>query len=62
MTSKKHAIFVINESDKGKSYRHRARVAFENKGGSFTFKLDVLQHPKFQFGEERPFAENTTSK
>jgi len=35
---------------------HRARVAFENKDGSFTFKLDILPQTKFQLREEKPLA------
>ena len=41
MSTKKHTIYVINTADNGKSYWNRAGVAFENKDGSFTFKLDV---------------------
>jgi len=29
-------------------------VAFENKDGSFTFKLDVFPQTKFQLREEKP--------
>ena len=31
-----------------------AGVAFENKDGSFTFKLDILPQTKFQLREEKP--------
>ena len=33
---------------------NRAGVAFENKDGSFTFKLDVFPQTKFQLREEKP--------
>jgi len=39
MSTKKHSIYVINTADSGKSYWNRAGVAFENKDGSFTFRL-----------------------
>jgi hypothetical protein len=54
MSTKKHTIYVINTADNGKSYWNRAGVAFENKDGSFTFKLDVLPQTKFQLREEAP--------
>ena len=37
-----------------KSYWNRAGVAFENKDGSFTFKLDILPQTKFQLREKKP--------
>jgi len=46
--------YVINTSEGGKSYWNRAGVAFENKDGSFTFKLDVFPQTKFQLREEKP--------
>jgi hypothetical protein len=55
MSTKKHTIYVINTADSGKSYWNRAGVAFENKDGSFTFKLDVFPQTKFQLREEKPF-------
>jgi hypothetical protein len=54
MSTKKHTIYVINTTDNGKSYWNRAGVAFENKDGSFTFKLDVFPQTKFQLREEKP--------
>jgi hypothetical protein len=54
MSTKKHTIYVINTGDSGKSYWNRAGVAFENKDGSFTFKLDVFPQTKFQLREEKP--------
>jgi len=54
MSTKKHTIYVINTSESGKSYWNRAGVAFENKDGSFTFKLDILPQTKFQLREEPP--------
>ena len=57
MTTKKHTIYVIQESTQGKSYWNRAGIAFVNKDGSFTFKLDVLPHTKFQLREETPAQE-----
>jgi hypothetical protein len=54
MSTKKHTIYVINTSESGKSYWNRAGVAFENKDGSFTFKLDILPQTKFQLREEQP--------
>ena len=54
MSTKKHTIYVINTSESGKSYWNRAGVAFENKDGSFTFKLDILPQTKFQLREEKP--------
>jgi hypothetical protein len=54
MSTKKHTIYVINTADSGKSYWNRAGVAFENKDGSFTFKLDVFPQTKFQLREEKP--------
>jgi hypothetical protein len=54
MSTKKHTIYVINTADNGKSYWNRAGVAFENKDGSFTFKLDVFPQTKFQLREEKP--------
>ena len=62
MSTKKHVIFVINSNDKGKTYWNRAGVAFENKDGSFTFKLDVLPYTKFQLREERPPTEEPTGE
>jgi len=56
MSTKKHTIYVINTSDSGKTYWNRAGVAFENKDGSFTFRLDVLPQTKFQLREEQPLA------
>ena len=56
MSTKKHTIYVINTADNGKSYWNRAGVAFENKDGSFTFKLDILPQTKFQLREEQPLA------
>jgi hypothetical protein len=57
MSTKKHTIYVINTGDSGKSYWNRAGVAFENKDGSFTFKLDVFPQTKFQLREEKPAGE-----
>ena len=57
MSTKKHTIYVINTSESGKSYWNRAGVAFENKDGSFTFKLDILPQTKFQLREEKPARE-----
>jgi hypothetical protein len=54
MSTKKHTIYVIHTNDNGKSYWNRAGVAFENKDGSFTFKLDILPQTKFQLREEQP--------
>ena len=54
MSTKKHTIYVINTADNGKSYWNRAGVAFENKDGSFTLKLDILPQTKFQLREEQP--------
>ncbi|MDH3844619.1 MAG: hypothetical protein OES69_11825 [Myxococcales bacterium] len=54
MSTKKHTIYVINTNDRGNSYWNRAGVAFENKDGSFTFKLDILPETKFQLREETP--------
>jgi hypothetical protein len=56
MSTKKHTIYVINTADSGKSYWNRAGVAFKNKDGSFTFKLDVFPQTKFQLREEKPVA------
>jgi hypothetical protein len=53
MSTKKHTIYVINTSESGKSYWNRAGVAFENKDGSFTFKVDILPQTKFQLREKR---------
>ncbi len=47
---------VINTADNGKSYWNRAGIAFENKDGSFTLKLDILPQTKFQLREEEPAA------
>jgi hypothetical protein len=52
MSTKKHTIYVIHTSESGKSYWNRAGVAFENRDGSFTFKLDILPQTKFQLREE----------
>ena len=38
------------------SFWNRAGVAFLNKDGSFTFKLDILPQTKFQLRQEQPFA------
>jgi len=54
MRTKKHTIYVINTSESGKSYWNRAGVAFENRDGSFTLKLDILPQTKFQLREEQP--------
>jgi len=54
MSTKKHTIYVIQEGTQGKSYWNRAGVAFLNKDGSFTFKLDILPQTKFQLREEQP--------
>ncbi len=56
MSTKKHTIYVIQEGNQGKSYWNRAGVAFLNKDGSFTFKLDILPQTKFQLREEQPLA------
>ena len=56
MSTKKHTIYVINTSESGKSYWNRAGVAFENRDGSFTLKLDILPQTKFQLREEKPLA------
>ena len=53
-STKKHTIYVINTAENGKSYWNRGGVAFENKEGSFTFKLDILPQTKFQLREEKP--------
>ncbi len=52
--TKKHTIYVINTTDNGKSYWNRAGVAFGNRDGSFTFKLDIFPQTKFQLREEQP--------
>ena len=57
MSTKKHTIYVINTSESGKSYWNRGGVAFENKDGSFTLKLDILPQTKFQLREEQPSRE-----
>ncbi len=54
MSTKKHTIYVINTSESGKSYWNRAGVAFGNRDGSFTLKLDILPQTKFQLREEKP--------
>jgi hypothetical protein len=54
MSTKKHTIYVINNADNGKSYWNRAGVAFGNRDGSFTLKLDILPQTKFQLREEKP--------
>jgi len=54
--TKKHTIYVINTSENGKSYWNRAGVAFGNRDGSFTLKLDILPQTKFQLREEKPVA------
>jgi hypothetical protein len=54
MRTKKHTIYVINTSESGKSYWNRAGVAFGNRDGSFTLKLDILPQTKFQLRDERP--------
>ena len=54
MSTKKHTIYVIHTTDSGQSYWNRGGVAFENKDGSFTFKLDILPQTKFQLREEQP--------
>ena len=54
MSTKKHTIYVINTSESGKSYWNRAGVAFANRDGSFTLKLDILPQTKFQLREEKP--------
>ncbi|MGB7477915.1 MAG: hypothetical protein WBM26_16980 [Polyangiales bacterium] len=54
MSTKKHTIYVINTADNGKSYWNRAGVAFANRDGSFTLKLDILPQTKFQLREEKP--------
>jgi hypothetical protein len=54
MSTKKHTIYVINTAESGKNYWNRTGVAFENKDGSFTFKLDILPQTKFQLREEKP--------
>jgi len=53
MSTKKHTIYVINTNESGKSYWNRAGVAFGNRDGSFTLKLDILPHTKFQLREEQ---------
>jgi hypothetical protein len=50
------AIYVIHTNESGKSYWNRAGVAFGNRDGSFTFKLDVFPQTKFQLREEKPVA------
>ena len=57
MSTKKHTIYVINTADNGKSYWNRAGVAFGNRDGSFTLKLDILPQTKFQLREEKPARE-----
>jgi len=52
MSTKKHTIYVINNSENGKSYWNRAGVAFGNRDGSFRFKLDILPQTKFQLRGE----------
>jgi hypothetical protein len=61
MSTKKHTIYVINTGDRGKSYWNRAGVAFENKDGSFTFKLDILPQTKFQLREEKPLVKEVAA-
>jgi len=51
-----HTIYVINTSENGKSYWNRAGVAFGNRDGSFTLKLEILPQTKFQLREEKPVA------
>ncbi|MGB5415396.1 MAG: hypothetical protein WBN01_12195 [Polyangiales bacterium] len=36
------------------SYWNRAGVAFGNRDGSFTLRLDILPQTKFQLREEKP--------
>jgi hypothetical protein len=62
MSTKKHTIYVIHTADSGKSYWNRAGVAFLNKDGSFTFKLDILPQTKFQLREEQPFAKEAAAE
>ncbi|MGB5523612.1 MAG: hypothetical protein WBM96_13675 [Polyangiales bacterium] len=54
MSTKKHTIYVINTADNGKSFWNRGGVAFLNRDGSFTFKLDIRPQTKFQLREEKP--------
>jgi hypothetical protein len=62
MSTKKHTIYVVQEDTQGKSYWNRAGVAFLNKDGSFTFKLDILPQTKFQLREEQPFAKEEAAE
>jgi hypothetical protein len=62
MSTKKHTIYVINTADSGKSYWNRAGVAFENKDGSFTFKIDILPQTKFQLREEKPLVKEEAAE
>ena len=56
------AIYVINTAENGKSYWNRGGVAFENKDGSFTFKLDILPQTKFQLREEKPLVKEEAAR
>jgi len=44
----------FEEGDGGKSDWNGAGVAFANRDGSFTLKLDILPQTKFQLREEHP--------
>ena len=48
MSTKKHPIYVIQEGAQGESYWNRAGVAFLNKDGSFTFRVES-RNPRFSF-------------
>jgi len=58
----RQTIYVINTSESGKSYWNRAGIAFENKDGSFTFKLDILPQTEFQLREEKPVAKEEAAE
>jgi hypothetical protein len=62
MSTKKHTIYVIHTGDSGKSYWNRGGVAFGNRDGSFTFKLDILPQTKFQLREEQPLVKEEAAE
>jgi hypothetical protein len=56
MSTKKHSIYVVQEGPNGKSYWNRAGIAFQNRDGSFTLKLDLFPETRLQLREDN-FAE-----
>ena len=54
MAIAKHKDVLVIQKDKGKTYWRRCGVAFENKDGSITLKLDLFPNVDIQVRDPKP--------